>query len=110
MQPQHNRVLHPPQLPSGNSKDGDSRCADTRVQPPDPRVIQIRDAALTAAWWGAVAALDKTTDEELALVAGLDDIAGEAAQWLFEYRRRDIERRRRMQEALHGWRQRGRRE
>lgn len=108
MQPQPNRDLHPAQLPAGTTKGGDAGVADTRIQPCDPRVIRIRDAALTAAWWGAVGALDKTTDEELALVAGEDGIAGEAALWLLEYRREDTKRRRLMQEALHGWRQRGR--
>jgi hypothetical protein len=105
MQSQRNRVLHPPQLPPADTEDGDTRGPETRVQSADPKVSAIRDAALTAAWWGAVAALDKTTDEELALVAALDDTAGEAAQWLLEYRRRDTERRRHTQEALHGWRE-----
>jgi hypothetical protein len=110
MQSQRNRVLHAPHVPSADTEHGDSRGADTRVEPPDPRIIQIRDAALTAAWWGAVAALEQTTDEELGLVADLDGIVGQAARWLVEYRRRDTERRRRMQEALHGWRQCNRRE
>jgi hypothetical protein len=107
MQPQPNRVLHPPQLPCGDTKPDDSRGTEPRVQPLDSKVADIRDGVLRGAWWGAVGALDDTTDSELALVAGLDGIPGEAAQWLLEYRRRDTERRRRMQEALHGWRERG---
>jgi len=110
MQRQRNRNVHPPQFPCGDTKGGDSRGGDPRAQPHAARVVNIHDGALKAAWWGAVAALDETTDGELALVAGLDGIAGEAAQWLLEYRSRDTERRRRMQEALHGWRQRGGRE
>jgi hypothetical protein len=110
MRPQRNRVLHRAQPPFDDAGDSDSRAAGTRVQPPDPRIIEIRDAALTGALWGAVAALEKITDEDLALLAGVDGIAGEAAQWLLGYRHRDTERRRRMQEALHGWRQEGRRD
>ena len=107
MQPEPNRVEHQAQ-PSDNAVgDGDSCATRSPSQALDPRIVQIRDEVMRAAWLGAVAALDKATDDDLARVAAVDGIAGEAAQWLVEYRLRDTERRRRMQEALHGWRRNG---
>ena len=74
-------------------------------KPQPTSIVVLREEVLKAAWRGAVAALDAMTDAEVRLVSHSDDIAGRAAQWLLEYRRRDTERRQRVQVALRVWRQ-----
>jgi hypothetical protein len=51
-------VEHPAQPSYIAVSDGDSGATHSPCQPLHPRIVQIRDNVMSAAWWGAVAALE----------------------------------------------------
>jgi hypothetical protein len=78
------------------------------TKPLRSNIVELRERVLEAAWWGAVAALDEMTDDEVRRISDFDDITGKAARWLLAYRETVNKRRRSTQEALHEWRLNGR--